>query len=221
MYQATMEQVEIFRQRFRQEFIAESYSGNIHLAFINTWCLSGVVICALNIHHPTIKQAIVIPLTFLYTNLFEYFGHRFPMHHRYNALKAVFKRHTLQHHHFFTNTRMNCDSATDFKIILFPPVLLVFFSLFFVAPAAFAIYFFFSLNAAMFYVATTLVYYLNYEWLHLAYHLPETHFIYTIPGLKFLRRLHFQHHDIKEMDKYNFNITYPVFDLLFGTLKSN
>jgi sterol desaturase/sphingolipid hydroxylase (fatty acid hydroxylase superfamily) len=72
----------------------------------------------------------------------------------------------------------------------------------------------------MFYVATTLVYYLNYEWLHLAYHLPKTHFIYSIPALKFLRQLHFQHHDIQEMDKYNFNITYPVFDLLFGTLKS-
>jgi len=48
---------------------------------------------------------------------------------------------------------------------------------------------------------------------------PDTHFIYHIPSLKFLRRLHFQHHDIKEMDKYNFNITYPVFDVVFGTLK--
>ena len=216
----TMDQVEIFRQRFRAEFITDGYSGKLHLTFINLWCLAGIITCDLNIHHPTLKQFLVIPLTFLYTNMFEYFGHRYPMHHRYTALKAVFKRHTLQHHHFFTNAQMNCDSANDFKIILFPPVLLVFFSLFFVLPAALAIYHFFSLNAAMFYVATTLVYYLNYEWLHLAYHLPETHFVYNIPGLKFLRRLHFQHHDVKEMDKYNFNITYPVFDVLFGTLKS-
>ena len=214
-----MEQIQIFRERFRQEYIGPGYSGKLHLVFINIWCLGGIIICVANIHHPTFKQWLVGPLTFVYTNLFEYIGHRFPMHHRYNALKAVFKRHTLQHHHFFTNTRMNCDSDNDFKIILFPPVLLVFFSVLFVMPVAFAVYFLFSLNSALFYVASTLAYYLNYEWLHLAYHLPETHFVYHVPGLKFLRKLHYQHHNIKEMDKYNFNITYPVFDILFGTLK--
>ena len=199
-----MEQVQIFRERFMQEYIGPGYTGKLHLAFINVWCFTSIIICATNIHHPTVKQLLVVPLTFIYTNLFEYIGHRFPMHHRYNALKAVFKRHTLQHHHFFTNTQMNCENANDFKIILFPPVLLIFFSVLFVLPAALAIYFLFSLNSAMFYVATTLAYYLNYEWLRLAYHLPETHLVYSIPGLKFLRRLHYRHHDIKEMDKYNF-----------------
>lgn len=214
-----MERIEIFRQRFRQQYIGSRYSGKGHLLFINAWCISGIALCALNIHSPTLKQWLVIPLTFLYTNLFEYVGHRFPMHHRYKFLSAVFKRHTLQHHHFFTSESMNCESSSDFKIILFPPVLLIFFSLFFVVPVALFIYFVFSQNAAMFFVATTLVYYLNYEWLHLSYHLPQTHFIYKIPGLKTLRNLHFQHHNHKEMDKHNFNITYPVFDLLFDTLK--
>jgi hypothetical protein len=72
-----MEQVEIFRQRFRAEFITDKYSGKLHLAFINVWCMAGIVVCAFNIHHPTLKQFMVIPLTFLYTNLFEYFGHRY------------------------------------------------------------------------------------------------------------------------------------------------
>ncbi len=214
-----MKRVKIFRERFREEYIGKNYSGKIHLVFINLWCVAGIIICAVNIHQPTGKQWLVIPFTFLYTNLFEYFGHRYPMHHQYGKLKAVFKRHTLQHHHFFTNESMNCDSVNDFKIILFPPVLLIFFSMFFVLPVAVLIYYVFSLNAAMFFIATTLAYYLNYEWLHLAYHLPETHFVYKIPGLKTLRSLHHQHHDMKEMDKYNFNISYPVFDLVFGTLK--
>jgi hypothetical protein len=208
-----------FRERFRQENIGTSYSGKLHFTFITLWCLAGILVCAFYIHQPTLKQLLIIPLTFLYTNLFEYFGHRFPMHHRYKPLKAVFKRHTLQHHHFFTNDVMNCDNLNDFKIILFPPVLLVFFSLFFVLPIFALIYHFFSLNAALLYVATTLAYYLNYEWLHLAYHLPETHFAYKIPGLKALRRLHHNHHNMKEMDKYNFNISYPVFDFVFRTLK--
>ena len=130
-----MRQVQIFRERFRQENIGPGYSGKLHLVFINAWCLTSIVICMFNIHQPTLKQLLVVPLTFIYTNLFEYIGHRFPMHHRYSALKAVFKRHTLQHHHFFTNTDMNCENANDFKIILFPPVLLVFFSVLFVLPS--------------------------------------------------------------------------------------
>ena len=208
-----------FRERFREENISKSYSGKIHFVFITLWCLGGITLCALNIHQPTLKQLLIIPITFLYTNLFEYIGHRFPMHHRYNALKPVFKRHTLQHHHFFTDEHMNCDSLNDFKIILFPPVLLIFFSLFFVLPIFALVYYFFSLNAALIYVATTLAYYLNYEWLHLAYHLPETNFIYKVPFLKTLRQLHYEHHNLKEMDKYNFNISYPVFDVVFRTLK--
>jgi len=208
-----------FRQRFREENISKNYSGKLHLVFITLWCSVGILACALNIHQATSKQLLIIPITFLYTNLFEYIGHRFPMHHRYNLLKAVFKRHTLQHHHFFTDAHMNCDSFNDFKIILFPPVLLIFFSLFFVAPIFALVYHFFSLNAALLYVATTLAYYLNYEWLHLAYHLPETHFVYNIPGLRSLRRLHHNHHNMKEMDKHNFNISYPIFDFVFRTLK--
>lgn len=208
-----------FRERFRTEVIGKSYSGKLHFVFITLWCVVGIGVCIFYLHQPTLKQLLVIPLTFLYTNLFEYIGHRYPMHHRYEALKAVFKRHTMQHHHFFTNEHMTCDSVNDFKIILFPPVLLIFFSLFFVLPAFGLIYYVFSLNAALLYVATTLVYYLNYEWLHLAYHLPETHWVYNMPGLRILRRLHHNHHNLKEMDKYNFNISYPVFDVVFRTLK--
>jgi hypothetical protein len=88
-----------------------------------------------------------------------------------------------------------------------------------VAPVFAIIYHFFSLNAALLYVATTLAYYLNYEWLHLAYHLPQTHWVYRVPGVLTLRKLHFRHHDLHQMDKSNFNISYPVFDFIFRTLK--
>lgn len=214
-----MSVTDTFRQRYREENIGRAYSGKLHFVFITLWCVAGISVCMYYVSNPTLKQLLVIPLTFLYTNFFEYIGHRYPMHHRYQALKAVFKRHTMQHHHFFTNEQMNCDTVNDFKIILFPPVLLIFFSVFFVLPVFGLIYYLFSMNAALLYVATTLLYYLNYEWLHLAYHLPETSWVYKIPGLKLLRRLHHNHHNLKEMDKYNFNISYPVFDLVFGTLK--
>ena len=208
-----------FRKQFRAENVGKHYSGKVHFAFITLWCAVAISMCIYFVHQPTWLQLLVIPITFLYTNLFEYIGHRFPMHHHTKLLKAVFRRHTLQHHKFFTDEHMDYDNVNDFKIVLFPPVLLVFFSAFFVAPIFALIYHFFSLNAALLYVATTLAYYLNYEWLHLAYHLPATHWAYRIPGLKTLRHLHHRHHNLKDMTRYNFNISYPVFDLLFGTLK--
>jgi hypothetical protein len=209
----------VFRERYRQEYIGKYYSGRLHFVFITLWCACGIGLCIYYIHQPTLLQLAIIPITFIYTNLFEYLGHRYPMHHRTRFLNAVFKRHTLQHHHFFTSENMNYDSVNDFRIVLFPPVLLIFFSLFFVLPVFAVIYHFFSLNAALLYVATTLAYYLNYEWLHLAYHLPQTHIVYRIPGLLTLRKLHFHHHDPHLMDKHNFNISYPVFDIIFRTLK--
>jgi hypothetical protein len=214
-----MERVAVFRERFRKENIGNTYSGRAHFIFITLWCLAGITVCLFNLHNISWLQLLIIPITFLYTNFFEYLGHRFPMHHKYPALKAVFKRHTLQHHHFFTEEVMNCDSVNDFKIILFPPVLLIFFSVVFVAPVAYTIYYFGSLNTSLLFIATTLAYYLNYEWLHLCYHLPESHFAYKIPGVKTLRKLHHRHHNMKEMDKWNFNISYPFFDWIFGTLK--
>jgi hypothetical protein len=209
----------VFRQEYRKEYIGKRYSGKLHVAFITLWCTSGIALCIYYVHQPTFLQLLTIPLTFIYTNLFEYLGHRYPMHHRTRFLHAVFKRHTLQHHHFFTSDYMDFDTINDFKIVLFPPVLLVFFSVFFVLPIFAVLYYFFSLNVALLYVATTLGYYLNYEWFHMAYHLPQTHLIYKIPGIQALRKLHYRHHDPHNMDKYNFNISYPVFDFIFRTLK--
>ena len=76
---------------------------------------------------------------------------------------------------------------------------------------------FWSTNAALLFIATVFSYYLNYEWLHFAYHLPETHFVAKLPFISTLRKLHHTHHDTQLMTKYNFNITYPIFDVIFGT----
>ena len=38
------------------------------------------------------------------------------------------------------------------------------------------------------------------------------------PGIQALRKLHLLHHRPDRMTQKNFNITYPVGDLLFGTL---
>ena len=74
-----------------------------------------------------------------------------------------------------------------------------------------------SANVAWLAVATCMAYYLNYEWLHFAYHCPDDSAIARLPGVRTLRRGHRRHHARGCMARCNFNITYPVGDWLFGT----
>ena len=72
-------------------------------------------------------------------------------------------------------------------------------------------------NVAWLFAATSLGYFLNYEFLHLAYHLPPAHRLARSKLIGRLKRLHEAHHDPQLMTRYNFNITYPLGDWLFGT----
>jgi hypothetical protein len=207
-----------FRESYRKEEIGKNYSGIAHFWFTTLWCVGLIAVCAFFIYQPDWKELLIIPIGFLYINFAEYFGHKGPMHHRRKKLDKVFIRHTLQHHRFFTKDHMSFDSLQDAKAVLFPPVLLLFFFFAFTVPVALLFYFFWSLNAALLFIVTVFIYYLNYEWLHFAYHLPESHFVSRLPLIRTLRKLHHTHHDIHLMTKYNFNITYPVFDYIFGTL---
>lgn len=76
-----------------------------------------------------------------------------------------------------------------------------------------------SANVAWLFIASGLAYFLNYEFLHAAYHLPEHHPIARLGLVRRLRWLHRTHHDPRLMAHCNFNITYPLGDWLFGTLR--
>jgi len=69
------------------------------------------------------------------------------------------------------------------------------------------------------FLASGVFYYVHYEVLHTAYHLPEGHWLAQRGLVRRLRWLHQTHHDPALMTRYNFNITWPLCDWLFGTLK--
>jgi hypothetical protein len=167
--------------------------------------------------HPL--EWLAIPLTFLYTNFAEYWGHRGPMHHLKRGLRLVYERHTRQHHRFFTDQRMELDGLRDLRAVLFPPVLMIFFFTAFALPMGLLLAWVASPNVAWLYIATSLGYFLNYEFLHMAYHLPASHPVARWPLVGRLKGLHQAHHDPRLMARYNFNITYPIFDAVFGTLR--
>ncbi|SHF57721.1 Fatty acid hydroxylase superfamily protein [Microbulbifer donghaiensis] len=207
-----------YRQRYRAEFIGAGYNGWLHLAFTVSASLAVIACSLLQLREPTWYQWLTVPIAFIYTNLMEYWGHRGPMHHRRKWLGGVYQRHTLRHHRFFRHDAMAFDGSRDFHAVLFPPVLVVFFLLLTVVPSALLVHWLLGVNVAWLYVAAVFAYFLNYELLHFAYHLREDSWIGRLPGMAALRRLHTQHHDPRLMQKYNFNITYPIGDWLFGTL---
>ncbi|MCB9034121.1 MAG: fatty acid hydroxylase family protein [Chitinophagales bacterium] len=213
-----MKAVEQYRNQYRQNFIGKNYNGYAHVLFVVFWCVAVIVFCVLNIHQTTWKELLIIPFTFIYINWIEYIGHKGPMHHQTKLLSKVFERHTMQHHHFFTYDNMSFDSTKDFKAVLFPPVLLIFFFVCFVLPVSLLIFWLWNTNAALIFMATIIAYYFNYEFLHFCYHLPENHFLLKIPLVKRLKKLHHTHHDTTLMTKYNFNISYPIFDWIYGTI---
>jgi hypothetical protein len=207
-----------YRDEYRRAHIPAYYRGWLHLLF--TFGIGGAVFvaCLLRLDHVQPLEWIAVPLTALYVNLAEYWGHRGPMHHKRRGLGLVYERHTRQHHRFFTAVTMPVDSLRDLRAVLFPPVLMTFFLAVFAMPAGLLLARFTSDNVGWLFAATALGYFLNYEFLHLAYHLPGHYAVARWPLVGRLKRLHEAHHDPRLMAHYNFNISYPLGDWLFGTL---
>ena len=78
-----------------------------------------------------------------------------------------------------------------------------------------------SPNVGWLFLMTSAVYVVGYELSHLAYHLPESSFVYRLPLLRTLREHHARHHLPGLMQKANFNVTIPLGDFLFGTFASS
>ena len=208
-----------FRDEYRDREIPAGYSGRMHLAF--TFGVGSIILLSFLAQLEDVQPAewLTVPLGLIYANLAEYFGHRFPMHRPFRGLTLLYKRHAGQHHRFFNNQAMPIDNLRDLRAVLFPPVLVIFFFGLFGLPVWFLLAWLLSANVAWLFISAGLAYFLNYEVLHLAYHLPEQDWLARRWLVRKLRWLHRIHHDPRRMAQCNFNITYPLGDWMFGTLR--
>jgi hypothetical protein len=209
--------VAAFRQKYRTEQIGPHYSGVAHLLFTSLGSLAVIVLAALQVQAPSALELVTVPVTFLFANFVEYRGHRGPMHHRHRRLALLFERHTQQHHRYYTHEAMSYEGPRDLKMVLFPPVMLLFFLGVVAVPVAALLFLVASRNVAFLYVATAMGYFLSYEWLHFCHHLPSDGLVGRIGFLRRLRLHHQTHHDPAAMIGCNFNITFPICDWIFGT----
>ena len=206
-----------FRAEYRTAEISPYYSGILHFLFTSVTSLVVIGFSIKELHGITPFEWSTVLLTFLYANLVEYLGHKGPMHHPVRLLRTLFVRHTLQHHRFFTHEAMAYEGTQDYKMVLFPPVMILFFVGLHAVPVGVLLYYLTSRNVAYLFVATAIGYFLTYEWLHFMYHLRADSLPGRFPFMKTLRWLHTEHHDPALMSNYNFNITFPICDYLFGT----
>ena len=213
----TQETVANFRQAFRESRIPVDYSGPLHLAVIVGFSILVAAASLAMLEDVQTAEWLTIPITFLYCNLAEYLGHRGPMHHKTRFLGGVFQRHTVEHHSFFTDEAISFESPRDYRAVLFPPILLVFFFGLFAVPAGAVLYFLLSPNVGFLFIFTAILYYLNYELFHFSYHVDPRSWLGRLPVIRRLRRHHVLHHDRTLMTRCNFNITYPICDRIFGT----
>ena len=211
------EKVATFRAQFREKYISPRYNGVAHFLFTSTVSLTIVAWCAATVRAPRWWELLTVPAAFLFANFVEYRAHRGVMHHRTPPFQLVFERHTPSHHGFYTHDAMAADSPRDYYMVLFPPVLILFFFGLFALPVGLALAWLATANVARLFVATAVGYFLTYEWLHFAYHQPADGFIGRRWLVRRLRAHHTLHHDVSRMQKWNFNITFPICDALFGT----
>jgi hypothetical protein len=138
------------------------------------------------------------------------------MHRRRFPLHVLFDRHTPEHHRIYRYDSMAIQSARELRLVLIPAAG-VLGMVMLAAPVALLTGLLLSWNVGWLFLATTGVYVLGYELSHLAYHLPEASPVYRVPLLRALREHHARHHIPNLMQSWNFNVTIPIGDLLFGT----
>ena len=206
-----------FRRDYRAQHVGRLYSGPAHLAFTSLGSLAIIAWALAGLESPRPLELLTVPATFLFANLVEWRGHKGPMHFRTGGLGLLFERHTLQHHRYYTHESMAYEGTDDWKMVLFPPVMLLFFLGLVATPLGALLFVAASRNVALLYVATAMGYFLTYEWLHFCHHLPPSSIVARLPGLARLREHHRAHHDPALMTRHNFNITFPIADGLFGT----
>ena len=109
-----------FRDEYRSQ-IHPSYNGPFHIGVIYVVGLAVVTWCVGRLENASWEWLLVVPV-FVLSNLFEWYMHKYVMHRLVDvwALRAIYDRHTRQHHQYFTDNEMTVASTREWRIIFFP-----------------------------------------------------------------------------------------------------
>ena len=142
--------------------------------------------------------------------------HRDLLPQRFAPLGVLYDRHTPEHHLIFVSDDMSLREPREFRLVLIPVTGIV--AIFLVtAPPAALFWSLGQINLASLYLTATILYVVSYELLHLTWHRPESSRIGSLRLVRALRRHHAIHQDPRLMQRWNFNVTVPLWDLVRRT----
>jgi hypothetical protein len=205
-----------FREQYKAD-ISPLYNGLLHIGVIYAAGIAAIWTCVSRMHGAGWEWAMAIPV-FIAGNFVEWFMHRHVMHKRIDvfALRAIYERHTRQHHQYFTDLEATIDTTREFRIVFFPWRVLITLGVGGLVLGGIAGQIV-NANAGYVVFLTMVAQYLVYETFHYCCHVHDNWFVRNMPFINTIRRHHTAHHNMGIMMKYNMNLTFPIADWFLGT----
>lgn len=210
-------------QDYRREYrLLNPLSRNMrifHVLVVILLTFFSIFFAGINIHDLNPHELLTIPVIFILGNFIIYFLHRFVLHQRIPFFDYGYKKHTLMHHHYFTDQLYGFDSLLDLDVIMFPFWFVFLLSLVVAPILGLIALILFTKNVSLLTVIMVNVNFLAYELVHYCSHLDADSWIHRIALFRFMRNHHRLHHEMTLMSEKNFDIIVPFFDPLFKTLQ--
>lgn len=208
------------QRKFREKYLSEIspwYNGLVHIGVMYAFGIGAIAWCVSRMQQPTWEWLLVIPVA-IAGNFLEWGMHQHVMHRLIDvfAVRAIYDRHTRQHHQYFTDNEPTIRSVREFRIVFFPwrvlAVLVVGGGLISLAVGQLA-----NANAGYVTFVTMIGHYMVYETFHFCCHVPDNWFVRNMPFINTIRRHHTAHHNMGIMMHVNMNLTFPIADWALGT----
>lgn len=205
-----------FRESYKSD-ISPFYSGLLHIAVMYSVGAGLIYFCLTHLQDAGWAWLTVIPVA-IAGNFVEWAMHKYVMHRLIDvfALRAIYDRHTRQHHQYFTDTEYTIDTTREFRIVFFPWRVL---TVLIVSGSAlgYLASMIFNPNVGYILFITMIGHYLIYETFHYCCHVHENWFVRNMPFVNTIRRHHAAHHNLGIMMHKNMNLTFPIADWIMGT----
>lgn len=208
------------QKKFRAAYvnqISPFYNGLFHIGVMYLVGSLAIYYCTTQLSNPTWEWLLIIPVA-IAGNFVEWGLHRYVMHRLVDvyALRAIYDRHTRQHHQYFTDTDYTISSVKEHRIVFFPWRVLIVLGVFgsvlgYIASKLI------NPNAGYILYMTMVGHYLIYETFHYCCHVQENWFVRTMPFVNTIRRHHAAHHNLGIMMHKNMTLTFPFADWVMGT----
>ncbi len=208
------------QRKFREKYLSEIspwYHGLVHVGVMYAAGIAAIWWCVSRMQGATWEWLLIVPVA-IAGNFGEWAMHKYVMHRKIDvfALRAIYDRHTRQHHQYFTDNEPTIDTVQEFRIVFFPWRVLIVLA---VMGGLLGSIVGQLINANAGYVVfiTMIGHYMLYETFHFCCHVKDNGFVRNMPFVNTIRRHHAAHHNMGIMMHCNMNLTFPVADWAMKT----